>query len=93
MSDFLNTEQLSGGFPALFTVSMLKKSRMKYSTISGPPSFNIGKKVIYYRPDVLDWISSQKTNANKSASPVQARRAGPGRPSKAVEIERRASAA
>ena len=93
MSNHLNTEQLVKEYPALFTVSMLKKSRMKHSNTEGPPSFNIGRKVIYSHSDVLEWIASQKNNVRKAPLFSPPRRAGPGRPTKEAQIERRASAA
>ena len=60
MSEYLNTEGLVAAYPELFSVSMLKKSRMQYADTSGPPHFNIGRKVVYARSDVEAWLSEKK---------------------------------
>jgi hypothetical protein len=91
--EYLNTEELVAAYPALFSVSMLKKSRMKYADVSGPPHFNIGRKVVYARSDVEAWLSERKLGQRRLvvvASRTESRR---GRPTKADQIARRASAA
>lgn len=91
MSDYLSTQELVAAYPALFSVSMLKKSRMKYAEVSGPPHFNLGRKVVYDRSDVEAWLSEQKLGQRKIAplAPVGKRRGG--RPTKEQEIARRAA--
>jgi hypothetical protein len=93
VSEYLNTEELVAAYPALFSVSMLKKSRMKYADASGPPHFKLGRKVVYARSDVDAWLSEMKVGQRRLAvvaPPVNIRR---GRPSKAQEIARRQRAA
>jgi hypothetical protein len=60
VSEYLNTKELAAAYPALFSVSMLKKSRMKYADTSGPPHFNIGRKVVYDRSEVEAWLSGKE---------------------------------
>lgn len=92
MSEYLSTQGLVAAYPELFSISMLKKSRMKYADTSGPPHFNIGRKVVYARSDVEAWLSEMKLGQRKVAPlpPIGKRRGG--RPTKTDEIARRAAA-
>jgi len=93
VSEYLNTEGLVAAYPELFSVSMLKKSRMKYADASGPPHFNIGRKVIYARSDVESWLSEKKLGQRKPAAPAPVVKLRVGRPTKADQIARRERAA
>jgi len=92
LEDFYTTEKLANEFPALFSTSMLKKSRMRDSDVVGPPFFQIGRKVIYSRSTVLEWIAQRQRSVNKSPSLAIASHKS-GRPTKAQEIARRQCAA
>lgn len=93
MSEYLNTEGLVAAYPEIFSVSMLKKSRMKYADVSGPPHFNIGRKVVYARSDVESWLFEKKLGHRKSATPTPVVKLRLGRPTKADQIARRDAAA
>jgi hypothetical protein len=93
---FYNTEQLVDAFPSVFSISSLKKSRMLYSDIDGPPYIRVGKKkVIYDHAQVMTWLASRcggaKSNVVQLPAPTR-RKPSPGRPTKAQEIAKRGSA-
>ena len=91
MSEYLNTEGLVAAYPELFSVSMLKKSRMQYADTSGPPHFNIGRKVVYARSDVEAWLAEKKLGQRKVAPLASVGKRCGGRPTKADQIARRAA--
>ncbi|MBI1198162.1 MAG: hypothetical protein GC203_09895 [Phenylobacterium sp.] len=91
MSEYLNTEELVAAYPALFSVSMLKKSRMKYADVAGPPHINLGRKVVYDRSDVEAWLLGLKRVVQKSAAVAPVVKLRRGRPTKADQIARRAA--
>lgn len=93
MSEYLNTEGLVAAYPKLFSVSMLKKSRMKYADTSGPPHFKLNRKVVYDRSDVEAWLTEQKLGQRKLAVIAPLTNTQRGRPTKAQEIARRQRAA
>jgi len=93
LEDFYTTERLANEFPALFSISMLKKSRMRDADFVGPPFFQIGRKVIYSRSAVLEWIAQQQRSVNKPTPLAAFASVARGRPTKAQEIARRQRAA
>jgi len=93
VSEYLNTEGLVAAYPELFSVSMLKKSRMQYADTSGPPHFNIGRKVVYARSDVEAWLSEKKLGQRNPTPLGSVTKLRVGRPTKAQEIARRQRAA
>ena len=88
MRHFLNTEQLATTYPALFSVSGLRKSRMRYPQMEGPPFLKLGKKVAYDEAAVDAWITARAVQVTVVEPPAPAR--GRGRPTKSQEIARRA---
>ncbi len=66
MRHFLNTEQLAATYPALFSVSGLRKSRMRYTQMEGPPFLKLGKKVAYDDAVVEAWTKTRE----RQPSPV-----------------------
>ncbi len=87
MRHFLNTEQLATTYPALFSVSGLRKSRMRYPQMEGPPFLKLGKKVAYDEAVVEAWITARQVPAVTVAEPAPIPKRG--RPSKAQEIAAR----
>jgi len=93
LEDFYTTEGLANEFPTLFSTSTLKKSRMRDADVVGPPFFQIGRKVIYSRLAVLEWIAQRQRSVNMAPTLVAVASTKRGRPTKAQEIERRQRAA
>jgi len=93
VSEYLKTEELVAAYPAVFSISMLKKSRMKYADTSGPPHFNIGRKVVYARSDVETWLSELKRGEQKPSASAPVFNLRRGRPTKTDQIARRVKAA
>lgn len=89
MSEYLSTQELAAAYPALFSVSNLKKSRMEFSEVAGPPHFRIGRKVVYTRSDVEAWIASLKATSPKPVIHRPVEKVTRGRPTKADQIARR----
>jgi hypothetical protein len=93
---FYSTKQLAAAFPAAFSESSLKKSRMSNAVVFGPPWKTTGTKVFYDLDEVLAWIDNLRPNQAGSALEIASpppRKTGAGRPTKAVEIARRQHAA
>lgn len=84
--------ELAEAYPALFSVSSLKKSRMADGVISGPPYFRNGRKVAYARNDVDAWIAGLKNRRDSQSRKTKASVVRLGRPSKEEQIARRTSA-
>jgi len=72
---------------------MLKKSRMKYADVCGPPHFKLGRKVVYDRSDVDAWLSEKKLGQRKAAPLAPIAKLRVGRPTKTQQIARRQRAA
>jgi len=85
---FYSTKQLSEIYTPLLTESFLKKSRMDTCTVDGPPFIKHGRKVVYEYEAVTKWIAGLGVVPKKPA-PLGWR---PGRPTKAQQVARRASA-
>lgn len=68
MSQYLTTKELSSKYPALFTESFLKKSRMVGSEINGPRYFKRGSRLFYHIDDVESFISDLKSSADNDAT-------------------------
>lgn len=96
MKMLYTTKQLAAVYPAAFSDSSLKKSRMSNTEIYGPPWKNSGSKVFYDHDEVLAWIAKLRpgraAGGAEIASPSR-RKSGGGRPTKAEEIARRQRAA
>jgi hypothetical protein len=71
---------------------MPKKIRMEYADVSGPPHFNISRKVVYARSDVEAWLEEKKLGQRKPAPLAPIITLPPGRPTKAQQIVRRTAA-
>lgn len=94
MSIFYNTKELVGAFPSVFSESNLKKSRMDFSDVVGPPFIRAGRKIVYCRDDVLNWLDSLSSRgvAKRDGNPSVRSPNKIGRPTKAQQIARRSSA-
>ncbi len=91
MPEYYSTSELVEAYPALFSVSSLKKSRMHAATKGGPPFIHHGRKVAYARQDVDAWINALK-NPTKQPPRARSETGQIGRPTKAQEIARRSYA-
>lgn len=91
LHDHLTTDQLANEYPALFTVSALRKSRMRHPQQDGPPFLKLGRKVAYSRAAVSAWVQAREVRCpdlfGEALSPPPVIRRG--RPTKAEEIARR----
>lgn len=93
MTTYYTTEGLADAFPAIFSESSLKKSRMTCSETEGPPFKRKGRKVFYVHDEVVRWIESLNASHAPFVAMHKAKVApGVGRPTKEQQIARRASA-
>lgn len=93
MTTYYTTKGLVDAFPAIFSSSSLKKSRMTYSETEGPPFKRRGRKVFYIHDEVVRWIESLNASHVPSVAMHKAKvPPGVGRPTKEQQITRRASA-